>query len=72
MLNAAEIKPGKMLNTAEIKSIAKDSGKRIGKDFLVAFADLQRKQLADCIKYHNAGAKTLNAAVVIYVCGSKG
>jgi len=68
---AEEVKEGKMLNTAELKKIAKASGKRVGKDFIVAFAHLQRKQLEACIAYHNGGAKTLNAGVVHYVIPSK-
>lgn len=62
---------GKFLNAAEVKRIAKASGKRVGKDFLVAFALLQRRHLADCIAEHNAGKKTLDAAVLHYVCGKK-
>lgn len=71
MTEEIEVQAGKMLNTAEIKKIAKASGKRVGKDFLVAFAELQRKQLADCIGSHNAGKKTLDAGVLHYVCGKK-
>ena len=61
----------KFLNAAEVKRIAKASGKRVGKDYLVAFAILQRRILADCIKEHNAGKKTLDAAVLHYVAGKK-
>jgi hypothetical protein len=71
MAEEIEVKEGKMLNTAEIKKIAKASGKRVGKDFIVAFANLQRKQLEACINEHNAGKKTLDAGVLHYVCGKK-
>lgn len=71
MTEELEVSSGKFLNAAEIKRIAKASGKRVGKDFLVAFAELQRKQLAQCIASHNAGKKTLDAAVLHYECGKK-
>lgn len=66
-----EVNTSKLLNVAEIKKIAKASGKRVGKDFIVAFAELQRKQLEASLGYHNAGKKTLDAGVVHYLFGKK-
>ncbi len=71
MAEEIEVNESKFLNAAEVKRIAKASGKRVGKDFLAAFAALQRKQLEDCIAAHNAGKKTLDAGVLHYVCGKK-
>ena len=68
---ADEVNESKFLNAAEVKRIAKASGKRVGKDFLVAFAILQRHQLEKCIAEHNAGKKTLDAAVLHFTCGKK-
>jgi hypothetical protein len=68
---ADEVNTSKILTVSEIKSIAKASGKRVGKDFIVAFAELQRRQLEACLTYHNAGKKTLDAGLVQYMFPKK-
>ncbi len=62
-------KAPKLLNTAEIKKLAKASNKRTGGDFLVAWNNFTRKKLEECIAYHNAGKKTMDAGTVAYICG---
>lgn len=66
-----EINSSKFLNAAEVKKIAKAHNKRVGKDFLVAFAEKQRKDLDACLGEHNAGKKTLDAPLVQYLFGKK-
>jgi uncharacterized iron-regulated protein len=64
-----KVKAPKLLNSAEMKKLAKASNKRMGKDFMSAWNNFTRKKLADCIAYHNAGKKTLDAGTVAYICG---
>jgi len=66
-----KVKAPKILNTAEIKKIAKASGKRVSVDFLQAWDRYTRKQLDACVAYHNAGAKTLKGETLAYVTGGK-
>jgi hypothetical protein len=66
-----KVKAPKLLNAAEMKKLAKAHNKRMGKDFMTAWNNFTRKKLEACIAYHNAGAKTLNAEVVNYICGTK-
>lgn len=58
-----------MLNAAEIKKLAKEKNKRIGKDFLAAFDAYTRKKFDECLAYHNGGKVTLDAGVIGYIGG---
>lgn len=58
-----------ILNQAIVKQMAKDAGKRVGRDFLSALDEVITKKIDAAIHIHNGGRKTLDASVVYYILG---
>jgi hypothetical protein len=59
------------IKASEVKKAIKEGGKRGSKEFLAAFDHAVEQLLQKCIREHNGGKKTLDAALVRYVCGDK-
>jgi ribosomal protein S20 len=59
------------IKASEIRKAIKEGGKRASKDFFPAFDHAVEQLLQKCIREHNAGKKTLDAALVKYVAGDK-
>ncbi len=60
-----------IVKATEVKKMAKESGKRVSKDFIAAFEHQVETRLKQCIAEHNGGRKTLDAPVAILVFGGK-
>jgi hypothetical protein len=56
-----------LLKASEVKKLVKEAGKRTGADFMPALDAAIHKKIQDCITFHNAGKKTLDASVVHFV-----
>jgi hypothetical protein len=57
------------IKPAAIKRLAKQRGKRIGKDFLAALDGHLERKVEQALEEHNGGRKTLDAAVFGYIFG---
>lgn len=59
------------IKASTLKKFAKQHGKRVGSDFLLALDGyIERKVEAACME-HNGGRKTLDSAIAGYFLGNK-
>ncbi len=53
----------KFIKQATVRRLAKQYGKRCGRDFLIALDKYVAKKIEDCSSEHNGGKKTLGVAI---------
>lgn len=59
------------IKPAAIKRLAKQHGKRVGSDFLVALDGYIERKVKEAAFEHNGGRKTLDAALASYFLGNR-
>lgn len=59
------------IKPAAIKRIAKQHGKRVGTDFLIALDGYIERKVKEASIEHNGGRKTLDAALAAYFLGTR-
>lgn len=57
------------VRASAVRSIARDAGKRVSPEFLLALDDHVRSRLNAACRVHNGGKKTLDATVLGFVTG---
>lgn len=57
----------KLINVTQIKKLAKENNRRVGRDFLIALeSDIHNKIMKAC-KTHNGGKITLDSGIAAYL-----
>lgn len=57
------------IRPSALKKLAKQSGKRVGSDFIAALDGHIERKMGEAIAEHNGGRKTLDAAIFGYIFG---
>jgi histone H3/H4 len=60
-----------MIKASEVRKTIKEGGKRCSKDAIEALDHYVGEIVKKLISEHNAGKKTVDAALVHFVCGGK-
>jgi hypothetical protein len=55
-----------LIKKAGIKQIAKATGKRVGKDYLVLLEEHIRRKVEAACRVHNGGKKTIDASIAAH------
>jgi histone H3/H4 len=59
-----------MIKASEVRKAIKEGGRRCSKDAIAALDNHVKSLVDKLIADHNAGKKTIDAALVLYVCGA--
>lgn len=59
------------IKPSTIRTLAKQNGKRVSKDFLQALDRYLQKKVEDACAEHNGGRKTLDSGVAAYMLGTR-
>jgi len=59
------------IKASMIKKLAKQHGKRVGSDFLLALDGYVERKINDSCAEHNGGRKTLDSAIAGYFLGNR-